>query len=60
LVAQQPIKKYFLEGVRFGIFKLYLYNERLLKNKNFRISLFPGYKIKGRKEKIAYNINENV
>lgn len=30
-----------------------------LKGKNFRISLFPGHKIKGRKEKIAYNINEN-
>lgn len=31
----------------------------VLKGKNFRISLFPGHKIKGRKEKIAYNINEN-
>ena len=31
----------------------------ILKGKNFRISLFPGHKIKGRKEKIAYNINEN-
>ena len=32
----------------------------ILKGKNFRISLFPGHKIKGRKEKIAYNINENM
>jgi len=31
----------------------------ILKSKNFRISLFPGHKVKGRKEKIAYNINEN-
>ena len=32
----------------------------VLKSKNFRISLFPGHKISGRKEKIAYNNNENV
>ena len=32
----------------------------VLKGKNFRISLFPGHKIKGRKEKIAYNSNENI
>ena len=32
----------------------------VLKGKNFRISLFPGHKIKGRKEKIAYNINEDI
>lgn len=31
-----------------------------LKEKNFRISLFPGYKIKGRIEKIAYNKNKNI
>lgn len=31
-----------------------------LKAKNFRISLFPGYKIKGRTQKIEYNINENI
>lgn len=31
-----------------------------LKCKNFRISLFPGHKIKGRVQKIEYNINENV
>lgn len=31
-----------------------------LKGKNFRISLFPGYKIKGRIQKIEYNINEDV
>lgn len=31
-----------------------------LKGKNFRISLFPGHKIKGRKEKIAYNNSENI
>lgn len=30
-----------------------------LKPKNFRTSLFPGHKIKGRLQKIAYNINEN-
>ncbi|MCM1370975.1 MAG: DUF3800 domain-containing protein [Clostridium sp.] len=30
-----------------------------LKSKNFRISLFPGHKIKGRKAKIAYNIVGN-
>ncbi len=30
-----------------------------LKGKNFRVSLFPGRKIKGRIEKIEYNINEN-
>ena len=29
-----------------------------LKGKNFRISLFPGHKIKGRIKKIEYNINE--
>ena len=28
---------------------------KVLKGKNFRISLFPGHKIKGRKEKIEYN-----
>lgn len=32
----------------------------VLKGKNFRTSLFPGHKIKGRKEKIAYNNSENV
>ena len=31
-----------------------------LKGKNFRISLFPGRKIKGRIQKIEYNINENI
>jgi len=31
-----------------------------LKSKNFRISLFPGHKIKGRTQKIEYNINENI
>lgn len=31
----------------------------VLKPKNFRISLFPGKIIKGRKEKIEYNNNEN-
>lgn len=31
-----------------------------LKKKNFRISLFPGYKIRGRNKKIEYNINENI
>lgn len=31
-----------------------------LKGKNFRISLFPGHKIKGRIQKIEYNSNENV
>ena len=31
-----------------------------LKAKNFRTSLFPGHKIKGRKEKIAYNNSENI
>lgn len=30
-----------------------------LKKKNFRVSLFPGRKIKGRIEKIEYNINGN-
>lgn len=30
-----------------------------LKGKNFRVSLFPGRKIKGRIEKIEYNINGN-
>lgn len=32
----------------------------VLKGKNFRISLFPGHKIRGRIQKIEYNINENV
>lgn len=31
-----------------------------LKKKNFRTSLFPGHKIKGRVQKIAYNNKENV
>ena len=31
-----------------------------LKTKNFRVSLFPGHKIKGRNQKIEYNINEDV
>lgn len=31
----------------------------ILKSNNFRISLFPGHRIKGRKEKIAYNNKEN-
>ena len=31
-----------------------------LKGKNFRISLFPGHKIKGRIQKIEYNINKNI
>lgn len=31
-----------------------------LKSKNFRISLFPGHKIKGRIEKIEYNNNESI
>ena len=31
-----------------------------LKGKNFRISLFPGHKIKGRIQKIEYNSNENI
>ena len=31
-----------------------------LKSKNFRVSLFPGYKIKGRTQKIEYNIDEGV
>ncbi len=31
-----------------------------LKGKNFRISLFPGRKIKGRIQKIEYTISENV
>lgn len=31
-----------------------------LKKKNFRISLFPGYKIRGRNKKIEYNIKENI
>lgn len=30
-----------------------------LKGKNFRVSLFPGRKIKGRIKKVEYNINEN-
>lgn len=28
--------------------------------KNFRTSLFPGHRIKGRTKKIAYNIKENI
>lgn len=32
----------------------------ILKGKNFRISLFPGHKIKGRIEKIEYNINGSI
>lgn len=31
-----------------------------LKGKNFRISLFPGHKIKGRIRKIEYNNSENI
>lgn len=31
-----------------------------LKGKNFRISLFPGHKIKGRIQKIEYNSYENI
>lgn len=31
-----------------------------LKSKNFRVSLFPGYKNKGRTQKIEYNTNEDV
>lgn len=31
-----------------------------LKGKNFRVSLFPGHKIKGRIQKIEYNINEDI
>ena len=31
-----------------------------LKGKNFRVSLFPGRKIKGRISKIEYNNNENI
>ncbi len=31
-----------------------------LKGKNFRVSLFPGHRIKGRIQKIEYNINENI
>ena len=31
-----------------------------LNSKNFRISLFPGYKMKGRIKKITYNGNGNV
>lgn len=31
-----------------------------LKGKNFRISLFPGHKIKGRIQKIEYNNNEDI
>lgn len=33
---------------------------KTLKGKNFRISLFPGHKIKGRIQKIEYNSNENI
>ncbi len=32
----------------------------ILKDKNFRISIFPGYKTKGRTQKIAYNTKENI
>ena len=32
----------------------------VLNGKNFRISLFPGHKIRCRKEKISYNSNENI
>ncbi len=32
----------------------------VLKNKNFRISLFPGHKISGRIQKIEYNKKENI
>lgn len=32
----------------------------ILKSKNFRISLFPGHKVKGRIQKVEYNINENI
>lgn len=32
----------------------------ILKDKNFRISIFPGYKTKGRIEKIAYNNKESI
>ena len=32
----------------------------VLKDNNFRISLFPGYNVKGRTEKISYNMCENV
>lgn len=31
-----------------------------LKEKNFRISLFPGFKTMGRNKKIAYNKNKNI
>lgn len=31
-----------------------------LKSKNFRVSLFPGHKIKGRIQKIEYNNNEGI
>ena len=31
-----------------------------LKSKNFRVSLFPGYKTKGKTQKIEYNINEDI
>lgn len=33
---------------------------KILKAKNFRTSLFPGHRIKGRTKKIAYNNKENV
>lgn len=33
---------------------------KILKTKNFRTSLFPGHRIKGRTKKIAYNIKENI
>ena len=32
----------------------------ILKSKNFRVSLFPGHRIKGRISKISYNVKENV
>ena len=32
----------------------------VLKGKNFRISVFPGRRIKGRKEKIMYNNKSNA
>lgn len=31
-----------------------------VKSKNFRVSLFPGYKTKGKTQKIEYNINEDI
>lgn len=32
----------------------------IIKSKNYRTTLFPGYKVTGRKQKIIYNIPENV